>query len=112
MQSSDAKYAAFAVHDDRQSQRTTSRSCAVPWVIACLLVTITLPAFAEAGRGENKNAIEFSSAGGTMSDYIPVADGGGFDANVSHIKPRPNGALLPTIGNYERFSLRYPMKVK
>jgi hypothetical protein len=49
---------------------------------------------------------------GTMSDYIPVADADGFDANVSHIKPRPHGALLPAIGNYERFSLRYRMKVK
>jgi hypothetical protein len=112
MQPSNATYAAFAGHDDRQSQRTTSRSCAVPWVIACLLVTISLPAFAEADRGENKNAIEFASAGGTMSDYIPVADADGFDANVSHINPRPHGALLPAIGNYERFSLRYRMKVK
>jgi hypothetical protein len=44
MQSFDAKYAAFAVRDDRQSQRSTSWTCAVPWVIACLLVAIPLPA--------------------------------------------------------------------
>jgi hypothetical protein len=112
MQSFDAKYAAFAVHDDRQSQRTTSWTCAVPWVIACLLVGIPLPAFAEAGRGQNINAIEFSSAGGTRSDYIPVADADGFDANFAHINPWRHGALLPAIGNYERFSLRYRMKVK
>jgi len=134
MQSSNAKYAASAVHDDRQSQRTTSRTCAVSCVIACLLVAFPVPAFAKAdldrsgtglaafndnglefsfdGFSSHKDSIEFSSDGSTMFGHIPVANTDGFDAHVPHVKLRPRGALLPTIGNYGRFSLRYRMKVK
>jgi len=64
------------------------------------------------GLSSAKDSVEFSSDGGETFDYIPVADTDGFDANVTHIKLRPNGALLPTVGKYERFSLRYRMKVK
>jgi hypothetical protein len=112
MQPSNAKYAAFAVHDNRQSQRTTSRTCAVSWVIACLLAAVPLPAFAEVGPDKNKDLIEFSSDGGTTFGYMPLSDTDGFDANDTHAQLRSSDALLPTIGKDERFSLRYRMKVK
>ncbi|CAO1653929.1 hypothetical protein [Parasphingorhabdus sp. NYA22] len=203
MQTSNAKYEAFAVRSDRRGHRATARPSAMSCAIALALVAIPLPAFAEADPGENiaialssnivgspagnggalatvpgavvdffvsvtgpgksgspaasfavtdkvpehlslfvgdlghsgtgpavfkdndsglefsfdglssaKDSIEFSSDGGRTFDYIPVADTDGFDANVTHIKLRPNGALLPTVGKYERFSLRYRMKVK
>lgn len=64
------------------------------------------------GLSSAKDSIEFSNDGGKTFDYIPVADTDGFDANVTHIKLRPSGALLPTVSKYERFSLRYRMKVK
>ncbi|MEO9601226.1 hypothetical protein [Parasphingorhabdus sp.] len=59
-----------------------------------------------------KDSIEFSSDGGKTFDYIPFADADGFDQTVTHIKLRLRGALLPTSGKYERFSIRYRMKVK
>ncbi|WP_123906321.1 hypothetical protein [Sphingorhabdus sp. YGSMI21] len=64
------------------------------------------------GLSSADDSVEFSNDGGKTFDYIPVADTDGFDANVTHIKLRPSGALLPTTGKYERFSLRYRMKVK
>lgn len=64
------------------------------------------------GLSNPQDSIEFSSDGGKTFAYIPVADTDGFDANVTHIKLRPRGDLLPTTGKSERFSLRYRMKVK
>lgn len=203
MQTSNAKYQAFAVQSDRRGHCATARPSAMSCAIALALVAIPLPAFAEADPGENiaialssnvvgspagnsgvlatvpgafvdffisvtgptkggspaasfavtdkvpehlslfvgdldhngigpavftdndsglefsfdglssaMDSIEFSSDGGETFDYVPVADTDGFDANVTHIKLRPSGALLPTVGKYERFSLRYRMKVK
>ena len=203
MQTSNAKYEALKLHDDRRSHRTTARPDVLSWAIASMLIAVPLPAFAEAGPGENlaiamsnkivsspaamgdaaltipgaivdysvtvtgpgeggtaatsfaitdvvpahlslyvgdleqsgagpaafkdndsglifsfdglgstQDSVEFSSDGGKTFDYVPVADSDGFDANVTHIKLRPRGALLPTNINSERFSLRYRMKVK
>lgn len=64
------------------------------------------------GLGSATDSIEFSSDGGKTFDYVPVADTDGFDQNVTHIKLRPHGALLPVSSRHERFSLRYRMKVK
>ncbi|WP_159643528.1 hypothetical protein [Sphingorhabdus sp. 109] len=68
--------------------------------------------FSFAGLSSAEDSIEFSNDGGKTFDYVPVADSDGFDAAVTHIKFRPTGALLPAAGKYERFSLRYRMKVK
>lgn len=68
--------------------------------------------FSFEGLTSSKDSVEFSNDGGKTFDYIPVADADGFDQNVTHIKLRPRGALLPVSGKYERFSLRYRMKVK
>lgn len=64
------------------------------------------------GLASLTDSIEFSSDGGTTFDYIPVADADGFDQNVTHIRLRPRGALMPVNEKYERFSIRYRMKVK
>lgn len=64
------------------------------------------------GLSRRKDSIEFSSDGGKTFGYFPDADADGFDENVTHIKLRPRGVLLTTIDEYERFSLRYRMKVK
>ena len=64
------------------------------------------------GLASATDSIEFSNDGGETFDYVPVADETGFDQNVTHIKLRPRGVLLPTYGKYERFSLRYRMKVR
>ena len=64
------------------------------------------------GLASLTDSIEFSSDGGTTFDYIPVADAEGFDQNVTHIKLRPRGELMPVNEKYERFSIRYRMKVK
>lgn len=64
------------------------------------------------GLSSEDDSIEFSNNGGQTFDYIPTADSDGFDANVTHVKFRPSGSLLPTAGSSERFSLRYRMKVK
>lgn len=69
-------------------------------------------AFSFSGLSSPNDSIEFSSDGGTSFDYVPVADPDGFDANVTHIRFRPHGALLATTDQNERFSLRYRMKVK
>ncbi|MEP4945890.1 MAG: hypothetical protein ABJT35_16085 [Parasphingorhabdus sp.] len=68
--------------------------------------------FSFEGLTSTDDSVEFSSDGGMTFDYIPVADADGFDQNVTHIKLRPRGVLLPVSGKYERFSLRYRMKVK
>ncbi|WP_339691707.1 hypothetical protein [uncultured Parasphingorhabdus sp.] len=64
------------------------------------------------GLASLTDSIEFSSDGGATFDYTPVADADGFDQNVTHIKLRPRGALMPVNEKYERFSIRYRMKVK
>jgi hypothetical protein len=64
------------------------------------------------GLSNANDSVEFSSDGGATFDYIPVPDADGFDANVTHVRFRPRGALLMTTGPKERFSLRYRMKVK
>ena len=64
------------------------------------------------GLSNPNDSVEFSSNGGATFDYIPVPDADGFDANVTHVRFRPRGALLTTTGPKERFSLRYRMKVK
>lgn len=64
------------------------------------------------GLASSTDSIEFSSNDGQTFDYVPVADTDGFDQNVTDIKLRPRGALLPTSTKYERFSIRYRMKVK
>ncbi|AMO72106.1 hypothetical protein [Sphingorhabdus sp. M41] len=203
MQTPNVKDEALMVHDDRQVRRATSRSGALSWIIASMLIAVPLPAFAEADTNENiaialssnivgsplgqgvapsavpgamidflvtvtgpmeggapaasfaitdrvpehlslyvgdlgqagtgpaafkdndsglefsfdglsnaQDSIEFSSDGGKTFAYVPVADIEGFDENVTHIKLRPRGDLLPTIGKSERFTLRYRMKVK
>ncbi len=68
--------------------------------------------FSFGGLADPADSIEFSRDGGKTFDYVPVADMDGFDHNVTHIKLRPGGALLPTDGKHARFSLRYRMKVK
>jgi len=68
--------------------------------------------FSFAGLSSPDDSIEFSGDGGKSFDYVPVADSEGFDANVTHIRFRPQGALQATTGQNERFSLRYRMKVK
>lgn len=68
--------------------------------------------FSFGGLADPADSIEFSRDGGKTFDYVPVADIDGFDHNVTHIRLRPSGALLPTNGMHERFSLRYRMKVK
>ena len=69
-------------------------------------------AFSFGGLSSQNDSIEFSSDGGKTYAYVPVADSNGFDANVTHIRFRPQGNLLATTGPHERFSLRYRMKVK
>ena len=68
--------------------------------------------FSFEGLASATDSIEFSNNGGKTFDYVPVADNAGYDQNITHVKIRPSGALLPTDGKYERFSLRYRMKVK
>lgn len=68
--------------------------------------------FSFRGLSNPNDSIEFSTDGGKSFDYVPIADSEGFDANVTHIRFRPRGALLATTGQNERFSLRYRMKVK
>ncbi len=69
-------------------------------------------AFSFDGLSSLDDSIEFSSDGGETFGYVPVADPDGFDANVTHIRFRPQGALQATNGQHERFSLHYRMKVK
>ncbi len=64
------------------------------------------------GLASLTDSVEFSSDGGKTFNYIPVADADGCDQNVTHIKLRPRGALMPVDEKYERFSIRYRMKVK
>ena len=68
--------------------------------------------FSFEGLSNANDSVEFSSDGGATFDYIPVPDADGFDANVTHVRFLPRGALLATTGPKERFSLRYRMKVK
>jgi len=68
--------------------------------------------FSFEGLASAADSIGFSNNGGKTFDYVPVADNAGYDQNITHVKIRPSGALLPTDGKYERFSLRYRMKVK
>ena len=37
--------------------------------------------------------IEFSNDGGSTYTYVPVADGAGLDADVTHIRIRPRGSF-------------------
>jgi|TARA_R110000772_G_scaffold18400_36_gene51922 hypothetical protein len=64
------------------------------------------------GLSSSTDSIEFSDDGGKTFEYVPVADGDGFDPHVTHVKFRPRGSLMPVSGKYDRFSLRYRMKVK
>lgn len=68
--------------------------------------------FSFEGLSSPDDSVEFSDDDGQTFGYVPIADADGFDANVTHIKLRPRGSLLATNGPYERFSLRYRMKVK
>jgi hypothetical protein len=68
--------------------------------------------FSFEGLASREDSVEFSSDGGRTFDYVPLADPDGYDQNVTHIKLRPRGTLLPMSGKAERFSLRYRMKVK
>ncbi|WP_373490350.1 hypothetical protein [Parasphingorhabdus sp.] len=69
-------------------------------------------AFKFAGLSSLEDSIEFSNDGGKSFSHVPTADSDGFDARITHKKFRPHGALLSTVGKYERFSISYRMKVK
>lgn len=203
MSTSNSKYVAPAVRNNRRGRHMTGRPEAFTWLIGAMLVAVPLPAFAESSSGQNiaialssnivgnradegvasgvvagaivefsvsvtgpaeaglpatsfaitdkipedlslfvgdleykgsgpaafkdndsglqfrfgglsspDDSIEFSSDGGKTFGYAPIADSDGFDPNVTHIRLRPEGSLLATSGQYERFSLRYRMKVK
>ncbi len=88
MQTSDGKFDALTVHQDRKRRHTSSRPSVIWWAIASVLIAAPLPAFAKVGPGNEAENIAV-----THSNTVC-------------------GNQLPQVDENERFSIRYRMKVK
>lgn len=75
MQTSHAKCGTFSVHGHRTGQATKLRPGGVSWLAAFILVAVPVPAFAEAGPGENIAIALSSNVVGSQAGQSRVVTG-------------------------------------
>lgn len=61
--------------------------------------------------GNAADDLDFSSDGGATWNYVPVPDGEGYDAAVTHIRMRPKGTMPGQGTGSPNFELRFRVRV-